>query len=182
MAYILNDIKLGIQAIAPTIATALGGPLAGTAIKAISTAIFGHPDATTDELNKVLENISPDLALKLKQAEQDFIIENRKLDLQSESLPFDDKKNAREREVDIAKTGHADKTPEYLAYIITAGFFGFLFCLSFLPIQTSMHDVVMILVGTLSTAWVGVVGYYFGTSIGSKQKDAIIYNQSNGTK
>jgi len=42
-----------IGAVAPTIATALGGPLAGMATRAISSALFGHQDGSMDDIQNI---------------------------------------------------------------------------------------------------------------------------------
>ena len=39
-----------IGSVAPTIATALGGPVAGMAVKAVSNALFGHENGTEDDI------------------------------------------------------------------------------------------------------------------------------------
>ena len=49
-----------IGSVAPTIATALGGPVAGMAVKALSGALFGHEDATSDDIKTALANPTAD--------------------------------------------------------------------------------------------------------------------------
>ena len=48
------NIKTLITEIAPTIATALGGPLAGGATKLLSQALTGKEDATEKEMQQAL--------------------------------------------------------------------------------------------------------------------------------
>ena len=45
--------------IAPSIATALGGPLAGVAVKTLSSALFGHEDASEDQISEAMASASP---------------------------------------------------------------------------------------------------------------------------
>lgn len=63
-----------------------------------------------------------------------------------------------------------------LAVIITLGFFA---VLSFLgtqgiPDNATTKDVILILVGALSGQFANVVGYYFGSSQGSRDKSAVM--------
>lgn len=49
----------------------------------------------------------------------------------------------------------------WLAVIITVGFFIVLGILMWRGIPTEGRDAVLLLLGSLSTAWLGVVGFYF---------------------
>jgi len=71
-----------------------------------------------------------------------------------------------------------DHTNQILAYAITLGFFGTLaYILKFgLPLENeAAKNVLLMLVGSLGTAWTtGVVGYYFGSSSGSDRKTDLL--------
>lgn len=181
MANLLNNIKSGIESFAPTIATALGGPLAGAAVEAISTAIFGHSDATTDEINKSLQSITPEIALKLKEAEQTFLLESKKLDIEHDSLPYEDVKDARQSDVEMTKsTGKRDYMRPVLAYIMVIGFFVTLLMVAMLilykvEIEPSISILLGGLIAQITLEVKNIYNFYFGSSEGSKQKDAIIY-------
>ncbi len=85
-----------------------------------------------------------------------------------------DRASARKREEDMSSSGHQDFITPILAVCITVGFFTLLFSVFFFPIQQNMMNVANLLIGTLGTAWVAVVTYYFGSSSGSRGKDAVI--------
>lgn len=159
-----------VRTVAPTIATAVGGPLAGMATRAISEALLGRSDATEEELVQAAANATPEQLLALKQAEHDFTIKMRELDIDIERLAGEDRNSARKREITIK-----DHTPKILAGLITAGYFGVLFYMMRYGLPTNGgSEAMLVMLGTLGTAWGGVVAYYFGSSAGSREKtDAI---------
>lgn len=91
-------------------------------------------------------------------------------------IEADDRNSARQRELELAKTGNPDLTPKVLAYGVTVGFFGILFFMLFasMPINDQTHDVLLVMLGSLGTAWTGVIAYYFGSSAGSAAKTALL--------
>jgi hypothetical protein len=155
-----------VRTVAPSIATAVGGPLAGMATRAISEALLGKPDGTEAELVEAAAKATPEQLLALKKAEQDFAVQMRELDVDLERIANEDRNSARDREI---KT--KDLTPRLLAGSITLGYFGVLFfmLLNGLP-TTGGSEAMLVMLGTLGTAWGGVVAYYFGSSAGSKEK------------
>jgi hypothetical protein len=155
-----------VRTVAPSIASAVGGPLAGMATKAISEALLGKPDGTEDELAAAVARATPDQLLALKKAENEFMLQMRELDIDLERISNEDRDSARNREI---KT--RDLTPKILAGFITAGYFGVLFYMLThgLP-TTGGSEAMLVMLGTLGTAWGGVVAYYFGSSAGSKEK------------
>ncbi len=155
-----------VRTVAPSIATAVGGPLAGMATRAISEALLGKPDGTEAELAEAAAKATPEQLLALKQAEQDFAVRMRELDIDLERISNADRDSARNREV-----ATKDWTPRILAALITVGYFGALFYMlrNGLPPQGG-SEAMLVMLGTLGTAWGGVVAYYFGSSAGSKEK------------
>ena len=87
-----------------------------------------------------------------------------------ERIAVADRDSARSREV---KT--KDWTPKVLAGLITIGYFGALFYMlrNGLP-QHGGSEAMLVMLGTLGTAWGGVVAYYFGSSAGSRAKDDLM--------
>ena len=155
-----------VRTVAPTIASAVGGPLAGMATRAISEALLGKPDGTETELMEAAAKATPEQLLALKNAEQDFAVRMRELDIDLERIANEDRNSARNREI---KT--KDWTPRILAWLVTAGYFGVLFYMltNGLP-TTGGSEAMLVMLGTLGTAWGGIMAYYFGSSAGSKEK------------
>ena len=65
-------IKRAIAGVAPSLATALGGPLAGAAVGQLSRLIFGDESVDEETLSQALEQANPETLLAIKKAEQDW--------------------------------------------------------------------------------------------------------------
>lgn len=164
-----------IRQLAPTVATCLGGPLAGAAVSALSNAILGKPDGTAQDVAAAMVTATPDQLLKLRQEEDSFKARMAELQLEADKLVAADRDSARQREV---KSGDS-ATPRFLAAGVTLGFFGILALMMFHEVPASGRDVLLAMTGTLGTAWVAVVSYYFGSSAGSADKTAALTNLAN---
>ena len=154
-----------VRTVAPSIATAVGGPLAGMATRAISEALLGKPDGTEAELVEAAKVATPEQLLALKNAEQDFAVRMRELDVDLERIDAADRNSARDREV---KT--RDLTPRFLAAAVTFGFFGVLSWMIANGLPANGGEAMLVMLGTLGTAWGAIISYYFGSSAGSREK------------
>lgn len=164
------DWKKLVAAVAPGLATALGGPLVGVATSVLADAIVGKPTAKPDEIAVALQTGGPDALAKIKQAEIEFTARMRELDIDVEKIHARDRDSARERE---AKTGDTF-TPRTLAMLVTIGFFG---VLSYLLVEgkpTTGGDALLVMLGALGGAWASIISYYFGSSAGSADKTALL--------
>ena len=168
----MSNWKAIVGKIAPVLGTALGGPLGGLAGTAISNALGLKGDASDDEKLAALQN--PDMLLKLKQADMDFKSKMADLGIKEEDIAMQDRDSARKREAAIK-----DSTPKILAYGITLGFFGILAFMMKFDIPTVNKTELDVVLGSLGTAWIAVVTYYFGSSAGSRAKDDTIQKLSN---
>ena len=161
-----------LRQIAPTIATALGGPLAGLAVDAISKAVGIDPkdvQATIDQ-----GKLSSDQIAQLKSAEIAMAARAQELGLDFEKLAVDDRKSARDMQ-----SATQSWIPGTMAIFVTIGFFGILIGLMTDHFKTS--DALMLMLGSLGTAWTGIIAFYFGSSAGSQKKDELLH-QSSPTK
>jgi len=154
-----------IGSVAPTIATALGGPVAGMAVRAISTALFGHQDGSEDDIMAALANPNGDQLAALKKIDADFKIQMKSLDIDLERIAAGDRDSARQMQMTTR-----DWIPRVLAVGVTLGFFGIVAYILHYGLPPTGGEALLMLIGTLGTAWTGVMGFYFGSSAGSKQK------------
>jgi len=157
-----------IATVAPTLASALGGPLAGLAVGAIGSAL-GLDDATKESVANAISGAKPEDLLKIKTAEMDFKAKMAELEVDLERISAEDRNSARQREISTK-----DKMPGFLGVGVTAGFFGVLAFMLTQEVPSGSRDVLNIMLGSLGTAWIQVMAYYFGSSSGSERKTAIM--------
>ncbi len=171
---IFSDIGNALGSIAPWIVKALPlpPPLGSLAASALAS-VLGTGDKTPEGLQAALAGANPDQLLALKKADQDFAIQMQAMGFKQitdlEKINADDRANARAREMAVK-----DKTPMVLAGAITVGFFGLLAVMIFHIIPPDNKEVLDIMIGSLGTAWISVVTYYFGSSSGSAAKSKTI--------
>lgn len=158
--------------LAPTIATALGGPLAGMAVSAVSKAI----GCTPEEVQNVISSGKLDATqvAAIQQAELELKKQAQAMNLDFEKLANDDRKSARDMQ-----TITRSLIPPLLAIGVTLGFFGILFGLMYGQIQHAPQ--IDIMLGSLGTAWTGIIAFYFGSSASSQNKDQLLHQSTPST-
>jgi len=151
--------------LAPSIATALGGPLAGVAVKTLSNALFGHEDGTEEQISEAMASATPDQLAAIKKIDADFKVQMKSLDIDLERIAAGDRDSARQMQRETK-----DWTPKALAFIVTFGFFGALVYILIFGIPQTGTEVILMMLGSLSSSWTGVMQFYHGSSAGSKAK------------
>lgn len=162
-----------IGQVAPSLATALGGPLAGMAVKALSTALFGHQDASEDEIAAAMATATPEQLAQLKKVDLDFKVQMKSLDIDLERISVDDRKSARDMQRDTR-----DWIPRVLAIGVTFGFFGILIYMLVFGLPSSGNEAMLLLLGALQTAWMGIISFYFGASSSDSSREKMLYNST----
>jgi len=155
--------------IAPTIATAIGGPFGGLAYEAVSKVL----GVNQDDAKKMLEDgkLSADQIAAVQQAEIALKARAQELGLDFAKLSVEDRKSARDMQVSTKS-----KLPSILALLVTLGFFGILAGLMLGKVEHGTE--IDIMLGSLGTAWSGIISFYFGSSSSSQSKDSMIYNST----
>jgi len=172
------DWKAIVRTVAPGIASAFGTPLAGMAVTALLNAVL-PADATKPAdpeafLAQTLASANPEMLLKMKQADQQFLLDMKKLDIDLEKFNEEDRASARQREIAVK-----DKTPTLLAFAIVGGFLAMtcgiiVTALLEYKIDPVSMGLIGTLVGYLSAKSELVLTYYYGSSSGSAEKSATI--------
>ncbi len=157
-----DKAKQILATVAPLLGTAIGGPFGGLAGTLLAKAL-GTSDPKAMEA--AITSTDPDILLKLKQADQEFAEHMKELQISEEKLSYDDTASARAREQAVK-----DWTPRIIAYVVIILVLlaeGSMFFVG----QPKMEGVVLgRILGTLDSALLLVLSYYFGSSVGSAQK------------
>lgn len=158
-----------LKTVAPTLATAVGGPLAGVAVSAIGAAL-GQPNATADQIQKHIEDgkLTPDAIAKLRELEMQYQNDEKERGFRYAELAFKDVDSARNMQIQTKS-----QTPTVLSYGVLLGGGAMIWA-----VLMGYARVDSVLAGTLIGYAVSemkqVLGYWFGSSIGSKDKDETI--------
>ena len=155
--------------LAPSIATALGGPLAGVAVKTLSSALFGNEDGTEEQISVAMAVATPDQLAAIKKIDADFKVQMKSLDIDLERISAGDRDSARQMQRETK-----DWVPKVLAIVITLGFFGILIWMLLNGMPKTGTEALLMMLGALGTAWTGVVNFYYGSSAGSKAKNDML--------
>lgn len=183
----MKSIITAIMPIAPTLATMLGGPLAGTAITALEGAFGLSTGSGTSAITQVMQtgSMTPDIIAKVREADQKHaeILAQQGLDLQKLNLAHEeamastasqDRSSARTREMSIR-----DNTPKILTYLYTIALFSvigieFTIGIKQIPIDPLVKSTLDTLFGVLLTMVIGSKEYYLGTSSSDAHKTELL--------
>lgn len=158
-----------LKSLAPTVATALGGPLAGAAITALGD-LFGISEPTQEKIGKLFTDgqISAEHLSELRKLEMDYQNQEKERGFKYAELEFKDVDSARKMRVE----SHSFY-PEVLSTIVTAGFFTIL--------GLMMHDKtlaesspLMIMLGSLGAAFGAVINFWLGANKGSDRTKELL--------
>lgn len=158
-----------IRSVAPSLATALGGPLAGVAVREIAGKVLGKPDATEDDVAAAMAAANPETLLKLRELDQQFKKDMAALGVELERLDSADRKDARARQVAMK-----DWTPNVLAAIVLLAFGVTHWHLLNHAVPQDMKELIARMLATLDAMVMLVLSYFFGSSRGSRAKDELI--------
>lgn len=159
-----------LEQVAPTIATALGGPLAGLAVSAISKVLGVDEKDVQNTIDS--GKMTSDQIAQIKIAEIEFQKQTQELGLNFEKLATDDRKSARDMQVSVKSA-----LVPTLAIIIVSSFIAVVVgtLMGYSKIETAMAGT---LVGYLSAKAEQVVAFYFGSSSGSQAKDTMLWKST----
>lgn len=152
---------------APALATAFGGPLAGIAAKMAVEALGLPPGATEADIGIAIASGNTDVLVKLKEADYKFKAEMKMLDVDIQRIDAGDRGSA--RTMAIAKGMVAQAV---LSTVFVCGFIATLYAMfgEENAIHEDMMQPAMFLLGILATGMTQIMNFWFGSSAGSKTK------------
>ena len=166
------DWKKVVATVAPWIGTAMGGPLGGAAVGAVANAL-GLSDKTEASLKAALSGVTPEQMLALKTADQIFAKQMQEIGFKQisdmEAIAANDRKDAR----DMQKVTRS-WVPATLSLVVTSGYFGILVGILNGKFSVSDSQALLLMLGSLSTAWGLVMAFWFGTTADSGRKTELL--------
>ena len=151
----LGLLKNIIGAVAPTLGTALGGPMGGMAANMIAD-VLGVPN-NPKAIEKGLAEATPEQMLELKKAEQDFDLKMKELEVDVFKLETEDIQDAR------GKFGK-DWTARIIGVLVVGGFMGYIFLVTLQPPEQNSEALINLVLGYLGGLASAIISFYFGAS------------------
>ena len=140
---------------APTLGTALGGPMGGIATKMIAD-VLGVPN-NPKAIEKGLADATPEQMLELKKSEQAFDLQMKELEVDVFALETADVQDARGK---FSK----DWTARIMGLVIVGGFMGYIFLVTLQPPEQNSEALINLVLGYLGGLASAVISFYFGAS------------------
>lgn len=148
-----------LSAFAPTLGSAIGGPLGKMAVTAIAGKL-GVSD-TEEAVTQALETATVEQRQALSEADQAFAIRMRELDIDSFKVQTEDVQNARETHKGLL-------FPQLFASAFLMLFFGYIFLITVSPPAQADLALSNLIVGNLMAVISGISGYLYGSQNGKK--------------
>ena len=131
---------------------------------------------------KVIDRVIPDPKAK-QEALKELAELEQKGELAKIEAEFGDKQSAREREMKIANSEFAPMLNKIVTPVLALGTvvlaFSLFLVIIFVEVAPASKDILIYVLGTLSSAVTMVLGYYFGSSLSSKDKTKELQNIVN---
>ena len=122
---------------------------------------------------KVLDKVIPDPAAKA-EAQAKLMEMAQKGELAQLEANVKEMQSARDREIQIATSSAAPMLNKIVTPVLALGTVGLTFILFgviiFVDVDADSKDILIYVLGALTSAVTMVLGYYFGSSAGSKEK------------
>jgi len=160
------DWKSLVKTVAPVLGTALGGPFGGMATKWLSGKLLGDEDAGEEALAQAISSANPEMFVRIKELNLEFKQEMARIGLEEKQLVVEDRKSARE----LFKVNIWPQIILSIVYI--AGYFTILGVVltGKVNVDPDLKSLVNILIGVLTGTIPMIMQFWFGSSLGSKEK------------
>lgn len=168
------DWKAFVQGLAPVLGTALGGPMAGAAVKILAGAMLGNENASEADVAAALTSgqLTGEQVVAISAAEQQFELQMRTLEIDvlkinqaADDALLRDVQDARARQV-----ATKDPTPQIILGVAGAIYFlqFVVFIFWHLPDDEFTRALIVRGFGTVDGVLLTCVAYFVGSSRGSK--------------
>ena len=154
-----GKLKDLIGGIAPTIGSAMGGPLGGMAGKVIADVLGCDP--TPASIEQAMQTVTPDQLAEIKKAELNFESKMKELDVDLFALETKDKRDAR-------KHFSRDWTAKFIGVIMVLFFCAYIAMITIMPPEQNSMELINLVLGYMGGLVSAVISFYFGASNSSK--------------
>ncbi|MBW8190361.1 hypothetical protein K0504_04870 [Neiella marina] len=152
---------------------------ASSLVEAVGDAI--DKNFTSDEERQALE-------AEMAKASMQYELEMATLGLEEKKVHLADTASARDHQSRVQESEHASWLAKNVHPLLAVGIIGLTFFMYFWIIQgdlseidkNGVKDIVIYILGALTTIATQVAAYYFGSSQGSKDKQKSLDNMANG--
>lgn len=161
-----------LKSIAPTVATALLGPLGGVAVSALGN-VLGVSEATQDKIADVIKSagMTPEQITALKQLEQEYQNTEKERGFKYAELSFQDRDSARKANV----AGGTQRPLFWLSLLLLCVTIGSEAIVLFHGYPPETSDLVVgRVLGLMDAVAMLVLSYWYGTTNGSAQKSELL--------
>lgn len=161
-----------IAKVAPTVATALGGPLAGAAVSAIG-GILGQDDPTPQSVAQAIESgqLTPEHIAEIRKLELQYQENEKERGFRYAELSFKDRDSARQANV----AGGVQVKIFWLSIWLIATCLGAELVVLWTGLPHGLPEVVVgRILGLLDGLAIQVTNYWFGTTNGSALKTELL--------
>ena len=159
----LGILKNIIGTVAPTLGTALGGPMGGMAVNMISKVLMIDPASSPQKMQAAMEAATPEQLAELKKVEGEFEARMKELDVDLFKLETADVQDAR-------KFFSKDWTPRIFGLVALFGFVGYIFLVTIQPPDQNSDTIVSLVLGYMGGLVSGIASFYFGASNKENEK------------
>lgn len=156
--------KETLASIAPTLATALGGPFAGAATKFLTSKFLDDENASESDLEQFIVGANPDQLLLIKNSDNEFKLSMEKMGVDVFKIEADDKKNAR------SEHKHS-YMPAVLSVGLTLFVMAIVYALFYSEPPQGAREVLFMLLGVVVKEWSNSMHFWYGTTRSSANKD-----------
>ena len=164
----MNDF---LMSVAPTIASALLGPLGGVAVAGLGK-IFGIDNATTTDMTKAIQSgkLTPDQLADIQKLELQFKNDEAERGFKYSELEFKDRDSAR----NLAVQTHSI-TPSLLTWLVVVLVLTAEGLMLFNVVPPGADPIILgRILGTMDSALIMVLSFWFGSNSNSQRKTELL--------
>ena len=146
----------------------------------VSGGIKGVVDSISGAVGQFVTTDKERLQLEqeMRKAERQYQLDDKRLDLDDKKASLADVGSARQMQSDVQTSANASRlgknTASYLALGTVLLTFALFFILAFTDPAQGRKEIILYILGVLSGITAQIFSFYFGSSQGSKDKQAVI--------